>query len=197
MIRFTVNRSFPLSLIVWQKPLYVLRDTIGHSRSHRFWWTLCTPLRNNDTRLPRSPFSALDVNWGAIPVSLSCHKYFCTFCAFLTYINSIRELRKRNEMGCVLYDVITLDSNRVLNEFKDGDEIACKNPAFCSVHFDHVYTIRLSDWLRTILTPFTTHPLAASTSISGAVGPSFATSGAIYTNFGPSVDGNGANVSWD
>ena len=45
--------------------------------------------------------------------------------------------------------------------------------------------------------PFTTHPLAASTSISGAVGPSLATSGAIYTNVGPSVDGKGANVSWD
>ena len=42
-----------------------------------------------------------------------------------------------------------------------------------------------------------TYPLAARVSIPGAVGPSFTTSGATYTNAGPSEDGKGANVSWD
>ena len=40
-----------------------------------------------------------------------------------------------------------------------------------------------------------TYPLAARVSIPGAVGPSFTTSGATYTNAGPSEDGMGANVS--
>ena len=44
----------------------------------------------------------------------------------MLYINSGDEFNKRNETGCTLYDVITLDSDRVLHEFKDGAELDAK-----------------------------------------------------------------------